>query len=260
MVFLIEHPWLLFPILLLGLMLLVEVGLRIRQASSGVDEDHQSLIETARDGLTVLVSFLLGFSLVMAQPNYQQRKQLVIEEANAISTVDQRAQLLPEPFRGKIIQLLQEYVDTRIDFGNDKLDEHAILESIAHAKHLQNEMWQQSVMVVLQSANVFTPFFLEQALGALSDLSEQRRAAEEKRIPGAIWLVLVLISVLACFTFGYSMKRRFLLTMLVLPLTVAIVLSLVSELDSPRAGFIRSGQQSMERLQLDLKTEAPPNR
>ena len=260
MVFLIEHPWLLFPVLLLGLMLLVEVGLRIRQASSSVDEDHQSLIETARDGLTVLVSFLLGFSLVMAQPNYQQRKQLVIEEANAISTVDQRAQLLPEPFRGKIIQLLQEYVDTRIDFGNDKLDEHAILESIADAEHLQNEMWQQSVMLVLQNANVFTPIFLEQALGTLSDLSEQRRAAEEKRIPGAIWLVLVLISVLACFTFGYSMKRRFLLTMLVLPLTVAIVLSLVSELDSPRAGFIRSGQQSMERLQLDLKTEAPPNR
>jgi hypothetical protein len=35
-----------------------------------------------------------------------------------------------------------------------------------------------------------------------------------------------------------------------------IVLSLVSEPDSPRTGFTRSGQQSMERLQLDLRTEA----
>lgn len=63
---LIEHPWLLFPVLLVGLVLLVEVGLRISQASPGLSEDHQSLIQTARDGLTMLVSFLLGFSLVMA--------------------------------------------------------------------------------------------------------------------------------------------------------------------------------------------------
>jgi len=231
---------------------MVEVGLRLRHASPSMDEEHQSLIETARDGLTVLVSFLLGFSLLMAQPHYEQRKQLVIDEANAIATVDQRAQMLPEPFRGKILQSLREYVDARIEFANDELDEHALLESIAHAKHLQNEMWQQSVTLVQQNPNVVTPIFA-QALGALADMSEQRRAAEEKRIPGAIWLVLILISVLACFTFGYSMKRRLLLTMSVLPLTVAIVLSLVSELDSPRTGFIRPGQQSMERLQLDLR-------
>lgn len=260
MVSLIEHPWLLFPVLLVGLTLVVELGLRLRQASPSVEGKSQSLVETARDGLTMLVSFLLGFSLVMAQPHYGRRKELVADEANAIETVDQRAQLLPEPFRGKMVQLLREYVDARIDFANDKLDEHALQESIARAKHLQNEMWQQNVMIAQQSAGVATPIFVAQALGSLGDLSEQRRAAEENRIPGAIWLLLVLISALACFSFGYSMKQRLLLTMMVLPLTVALVLSLVSELDSPRTGFIRPGQQSMERLLLDLKTEASPSR
>jgi hypothetical protein len=42
--------------------------------------------------------------------------------------------------------------------------------------------------------------------------------------------------------------------MLVLPLTVAIVLGLVAELDSPRTGSIRVGQRSMERLQLELNS------
>lgn len=36
------------------------------------------------------------------------------------------------------------------------------------------------------------------------------------------------------------------------------VLALVSELDSPRSGFIRVEQQSMERLQLDLRMEVAP--
>ncbi|HXC86525.1 MAG TPA: hypothetical protein VNU23_01990 [Candidatus Cybelea sp.] len=254
---LFEHPWLLFPILLVGLMLVTEVGLRLRQASLGMDEERQSLIESARDGLTVLLSLLLGFSFPMAQPHHEQRRQLVTDEANAIATVDQRAQMLPEPFRGKILQLLRVYVDARLEFAKGDLHDLRVQAAIDHAKHLQNEMLQQTAMLVQQNPNVVTPLFV-QALGGLGDMIEQRLAAGEKRIPSAIWLALILISVLTSLVVGYSMRHRYLLAMFVLPLTVAIVLALVSELDSPRSGFIRVEQQSMERLQLDLRMEVAP--
>jgi hypothetical protein len=256
---LVEYPWLLFPVLLVALTLAVEAGLRLRQASPGMDEERQSLIESARDGLTVLLSLLLGFSFPMALPHYEQRTQLVIDEANAIATVDQRAQMLPEPFRGKILQSLRAYVDARIEFAKGDLHADTVVAAIDHAKHLQNEMLQQTVMLVQQNPNVITPMFVK-ALGKLSDLIEQRLAATEKRIPWAIWLVLVLISVLTCLVVGYSMRRRFLLAMFVLPLTVAIVLGLISELASPRTGLVRVQQRSMERVQLDLRTGAVPAR
>src|SRR5437899_13094086 len=44
---LIAHPWLLFPVLLIGLTLVVEAGLRLRHASSSMDEERESLIESA---------------------------------------------------------------------------------------------------------------------------------------------------------------------------------------------------------------------
>ena len=66
-------------------------------------------------------------------------------------------------------------------------------------------------------------------------------------------MAFILISSLTSFVVGYTMRRRVWLGMLVLPLTVAIVLSLVSELDNPRAGLVRVSQQSMLRLQHDLK-------
>ena len=56
------------------------------------------------------------------------------------------------------------------------------------------------------------------------------------------------------------MRMRVVLGIVVLPLAVATVLSLVSELDNPRAGFVRVSQQSMLRLQQDLKAEAAPAR
>jgi hypothetical protein len=255
LLWLIAHTELFFPALLICLMLAVEIGLRLRQASPDVEPERESLIESARDGLVVLLSLLLGFSLPMAVPHYDQRNQLVIDDANAISTVWQRAELLPEPFRGKILQSLREYVDARIEFATAGSDETKMLAAVNHAKHLQNEMSLQTVMLVQQNPNAVTPIFV-QALGALADLIEQRMAAAEKRIPSPIWMTLILISVLACLVTGYSMRRRLLLAMLVLPLTVAIVLSLVSELDNPRTGFVRVGQQSMERLQSDLKAEA----
>jgi hypothetical protein len=178
---------------------------------------------------------------------------------NAIATVDQRAQPLPGPFRSKILQLVREYVDARIEFAKGKLNGHTVLAAIDHAKHLQNEVLQQTVMLVQQNPNVVTPIFA-QALGGLCDLMEQRSAAAEKGIPGAIWPVLILISVLTCFVVGYSMRRRLLLAIFFVPLTVAIVLALVSELDSPRSGFIHAEQLSMERLQLDLRMEVAPAR
>jgi hypothetical protein len=222
-----------------------------------MDEERQSLIESARNSLSVLLSLLLGFSLPMALSHYEQRRQLVTDEANAIATVDQRAQTLPEPFRSKILQLVPGYVDARIEFAKGDLNGHSVLAAIDHAKHRQNEMLQQTVMLVQQKPNEVTPIFV-QALGGLGDEMEQRLAAAEKRIPSAIWLVLILISALTCFVVGYSMRRRLLLAMFVVPLTVAIVLALVSELDSPRSGFIHAEQLSMERLRLDLRIEVAP--
>lgn len=253
LLWLIAHTEIFFPELLVVLLLVVEVGFRIRRRWPGVGAERQSLFESARDGLNVLLSFLLGFSLPMALAHYEQRRQLVVDEANAISTVHQRAQTLPEPFRDKILESLRVYVGARIDFSKQE-DDPAILASVARAQKIQNEMLQQSVPFVQQNPNAVTAI-LVQALGALSDSIESRLAADEKRIPMQIWLVLILISALTCFVVGYTMNQRLLLAMFVVPLTVAIVLSLVSELDNPHAGFVHVGQQSMQRLATELKRE-----
>jgi TRAP-type C4-dicarboxylate transport system permease large subunit len=82
----------------------------------------------------------------------------------------------------------------------------------------------------------------------MTDLSERRLAALENRIPGALWLVLIFMSALTCLLVGFSLRRKALLVILVWPLMISIVLALNADLDSPRTGLIKIGQQSMERL------------
>lgn len=253
LLWIIAHTQLFTPLLLGGLMLIVELGFRLRMASSGIDGERQSLVESARAELTVLLGLLLGFSLPMALPHYEHRNQLVVDEAGALMTVQERAQLLPEPFRSEILSSLTKYVAARVEFGEAGPNDPAVRDSVQHAKQLQRVMWEATTRLVQQNPNAVTPIFV-QALGELPNLIEQRLAAEEKRVPAAIWLVVISISALTCFVVGYSMRERFFLGMLVVPLTVAIVLSLVSELDNPRTGLVHDGQQSIQRLYLDLGT------
>jgi hypothetical protein len=50
-----------------------------------------------RDGLFVLVSLLLGFTLALAVPRYTERRTLLVEEAISIGTIYLRAAVLPRP-------------------------------------------------------------------------------------------------------------------------------------------------------------------
>jgi hypothetical protein len=251
---LLNEPTALFFVMLASLLVLLHIGYRVgRLRSAEASEEEHAQVVAARDGTGLLLSLLLGFTLAMALPNYELRKRLVIDEANAIGTTNLRAQILPEPARSKLLGLLREYVQARTDYKRAGLGGEELRASFERAKELQDAMWQQSVTIAQQNNTPMTSLFL-QALNDSIDLSEKRLAALEARIPLAIWLMLGFVSLLTCFLTGYSMRRRFVLVMLVSPLMISVVLALIADLDSPRSGLIRVQQQSMERLHRDLET------
>ena len=114
---LIDYPTLLFIFLLVSYALALEIGFRLASRRNANQDPtlHEQAVGV-RDGVVVLLSLLLGFSLALALPRYDLRRELIIDEANAIGTVNLRAQLLPDPVRSKSIALLREYVDARVQF------------------------------------------------------------------------------------------------------------------------------------------------
>jgi Protein of unknown function (DUF4239) len=251
---LFDQPWTLFAVLFVVLLVLVEIGYRIGSRLSVATDGlrHEQLV-ASRDAISVLLSLLLGFTLAMALSRFDQRKQLIVDEANAIGTTTRRAQMLPDPARGEMLDSLRQYVDERIRFSVAELHSAEFEQSVARGKQLQNEMWRQGVEVAKQSPTPITSLFV-QALNESMDLSEKRMAALENRVPGAIWVMLTLISLLTCLTVGMSVRRRFWFVMALTPLMIAIVMALIADLNSPRKGFIQIGRQSMERVQQDLKS------
>lgn len=252
---LFERPMLLFVVACIVLLLSHEVGFRLRAGDRDKNEqDWEKQIEETRNQIAVLLSLLLGFTLSMALTRFDNRKQLVVDEANAIGTVSLRAMMQPEPTRTKAAGLLRDYVDTRLAVFGNATDDAGREANAQHAKQIQNELWAGAVAVSQQSPTPITSIYA-QSLNEMIDLDGKRVAAVNNRIPADIWFLLGILSILTTIVVGYGQRRRSALPTLVPVLMIAIAMSLIADLDTPTSGLIQVSQKSMRSLAADLKAQ-----
>ena len=62
-----------------------------------------------------LLGLLLGFTLSMAIARWDARRDVIVNESNAIGTLWFRGGLLDEPLRSELRDALREYTEARID-------------------------------------------------------------------------------------------------------------------------------------------------
>ena len=92
-----------------------EVGWRLGNYRRQLPHHEKDAPVGAIVGATLgLLAFLLAFTFGMAASRYDTRRQLVLQEANAIGTTYLRADMLPEPQRSEIRNLLREYAALRV--------------------------------------------------------------------------------------------------------------------------------------------------
>jgi Protein of unknown function (DUF4239) len=253
---LVDYPQVLFFVLFLVLAAFVEIGLRFGRVKSAHQIEGIPEVERSRDELGILLSLLLGFTLAMVLTRFDLRKQLVVDEADAIETTSLRAGMLPEPISSKAKDLLRQYLDARLEFSKAGLNKENAQAALTRAKQLQRELWQESKAATQQSPTPITGLFV-QSLNEVIVLDDKRLAAAENRVPGEVWLMLISLSFLLCMLVGYCQRRRLLLTLFVTPLVISIVITLVADLDAPGSGLIQVGHKSLERVRADLNENSP---
>jgi len=249
MITLFREPWLLFIFLVLLLSGAAAVGYRFAVATRINDIGHlHEQITGLRDGLFVLEGLLIGFTIAMVLPRFDHRQDLVVEEASAIRTTMLRADVLPQPQRSKTLGLLREYVAVRKDFANVGLISPAALaRNTDRTTALQDELWQQAVAVTQQNQSALVSSYMG-SLNEMISVSEQRLAYLEHRVPTEVWAIIIIVGAFQSFVAGYNLKQKFWLSLVITPVVVALVVTVIADLDSPRTGFIRIEQNSMERL------------
>jgi hypothetical protein len=253
--------WLIFFISIGGFLLSTELGFHLgRQAAPKTSDHARSQVGTIQGALLGLLALLLGFTFAMAMSRFDQRKLMVLDEANAIGTTYLRAQLLPEPQRREISDLLRGYVKVRLDFyeaGTDDTKLGAINQATAK---LQNQLWAGATAVGEKDPRAITYGLFIQSLNEVIDLHNKRLTAVENHVPEIILLLLYFVAVVATGLIGYGCGlgevRNFFVTV-VAAVLIAAVIFVIIDLDRPRRGLIRVSQARMLELQ-DSMAATPP--
>ena len=226
-----------------------EVGFRLgRKSEAGTPAGTWSPIATVEAALLGVLALLLGFTMAMAVSRFETRRQLVIDEANAIGTSLLRAQLLPAPEGPEIANLLREYIDVRVQYGTSGNDLARLDALHTQTELLQTELWTRATAYAQKDPNPVKAGLLLQSLNEAIDLQAARWTAFHNRVPQNVIYVNAVSALLAAMLVGYSFGvngRRNIFSTFVLALAITLVLAVIIDLDRPRSGFISTSQQPM---------------
>lgn len=206
-----------------------------------------------------LLAFLLAFTFGIAATKFEERRKLVIEEANAIGTTYLRARYLPDTYKTEIETLLKEYVSTRLE----ALKPGKLAQGITKSEELQDQLWAEAVAVAKQNPNSEVVGLFITSLNEVIDLHTKRMSVGVHfRLPIIIWSVLYFVAILAIGSVGYQIglfHARYIVITLLLILTFSSVLILIVDLDRPQEGFIKVNQQPlidlMDKINRGTKTD-----
>jgi hypothetical protein len=242
--------------LLIGIMLVVllsvEGGYRAGRFQGRRAHEMETPVGEMVASTLGLLAFILAFTFGLAASRFDVKRQLLVDEANAVGTTYLRAEMLPEG-RDEIRALLREYVDVRIKaIQPDKLEE-----GIRRSEELQKRLWELTVPIAMKNPNSIIVGLFVQALNDVIDLHTKRlTAAVRNRIPFAIWAALYGISVFSFAAMGYhsgltGTTRSFVI--IAVAFTFSVVIVLIADLDRSQEGTLRVSHQALVDLQRSMK-------
>src|SRR3569832_710976 len=244
--------WTIFAISVALALISVEAGYRLAQwRSRGSQKKKEAPVGGMAGAALGLLAFMLAFTFGMAASRYEDRRQALLAEANAIGTTYLRSKMLAEPMRTDAQNLLREYVDVRLE----AVQPGKLQQGIVKSEDLQNRLWSVAVAQAEKERTVITALFI-QSLNEVIDLHAVRvMAGVRSRVPGMIWIVLYLLAVIAMVMMGYhaglANSRRSIAT-IALVIGFSSVLYLIADLDRPGQGMLKGSQQMMIDLRKSM--------
>ena len=246
---------------LISLTLASLAGYFVRRVELRRAARREEVVEHSQESYLVgsmlgLLALLLAFSFSMALDRYEERRHLVVQEANAIGTAYLRAQMLDEPHRSRLSGLLVEYTDNRIELASAAPGRGGPL--LARNDRLLTDIWA-AVAASRESAlrhGITTALLM--TYNEVIDLDTERKVARQMRVPAAVLLLLYGFLMLTALVLGYVLEeRRGRMGASVLFLILSLYIGIISDLSRPAAGSIIESQEPMLMLRQSMKAQPP---
>jgi hypothetical protein len=187
-----------------------------------------------------LLGLLIAFTFSGAAARFDDRRNLIVDEANAVGTAYLRIDLLPAAAQGEMRNLFRRYLDARLAVYRALPDLEAAREHLASSNRIQQEIWVRAVAESADSQSA--RMLLLPALNEMFDITTKRTMAAQAHPPDVVFGLLFVFALCAALLAGSAMawpeSRRWLHSA-----TFAFALAgsvyVIIDMEFPRVGLIR---------------------
>ncbi len=244
--------WSIYILTVIVLFLAAEAGFRFgKLVQKRWPDKSEAGVGTVVGASLALLGFLLAFVTSIAIDNFNQRRHLVVSEANAIGTTYLRAGYLPEPYGVESREFLREYVNLRLE----ALDRAARVAAITRSEQIHDELWLMAEEVANENPTPTIALYLA-SLNEVIDLHTERVNAElGYRVPPIIVMGLYVVAVMTMILIGvydsYREKHN-LMALIMVVLVVSVVFFVIIDMDRSNVGLLQIPQKALIELQQRL--------
>lgn len=214
-------------------------------------ELEKANLSTINGMLLGLLGLLLAFTFSMSNSRFDTRRDLVVQEANAIGTAVLRTQFLSDSMRGVLMPMFRDYVEERILFYQSGMDLKTVWEHVLASDSLGNAIWSATASYAKQDPTQTEVSKIVPALNEMIDITLTRRAAGEATIPDSIMYFLFMLCLGSSFLLGYDQRGPINWTIVFgFALMLSATVFTITDLDRPRSGLIRMDRPNDKIIEL----------
>ena len=240
--------------LFFGILICLEIGYRVghRNSVNHPEWAHEGIgvIEAA---VFALLGLLLAFSFAGATSRLDAKRQLIVQEANAIGTAYLRLDVLPIDGQPEMRRLFRDYLEARLRVYEKLPNLKAAEQELVRVAELQGEIWSGAAATSRNDPTQNAARLLLPAINEMIDVTTARTIAMHTQLPFLIFVLLAGVALISGLLAGYAMskrEKRSLLHMVLYAAVIAVTVYVILDLEYPRFGLIRLDAADKALLQL----------
>lgn len=239
----LQSPVLFCALLFAALLLAVEMGRRLGLRWSPREGGSHGGTAALDSAVFALFGLLIAFTFSGAASRFDARRDLIVQEANAIGTAYLRVDLMPVADQPAMRDGFRRYADSRLAAYREISDPIAFKAALDRSAVIQGDIWKRAIASTREAGAV--PAIGTQLLPAINDMIDittTRAMATQMHPPGVVYVLLLGLAFASALLAGYGVGEahaRHWLHSSIFAAILTITLYVIVDLEHPRMGSMR---------------------
>ena len=239
--------------LFIAMMAMVALGTMAGKIWRKDEAEPKGGVSSLLGALFALFGFILAFTFGMSGNRYDNVRNIIVEEANDISTAVLRADLYSDSVRDAFRSDFYKYLEARIAYYQNVTDTILFFKAKEDATKISGALWdramQQSKLPnMLIPSNQMVP-----ALNSMFDITTTSEVTLRARVPDVIVYMLFILALASSFIGGFTslaIRPRDWIVVAGFALLSSMIILITLDLGRPMRGIIKAdtGVQSIVDL------------